>query len=113
MTEYRPIKLKVTNGRRIEYQGSVVAEYSTHRDGKQKWEEARLWETPGGAWIAERRGVSTLPGQERDIVSAKVIYPEQVGVDEAQHQAMLVWTYSDAAYALAKILGWDPVDRPE
>ena len=110
---YSTLKLRVTNGRRIECQARLLAEYSTNRDGeKDRWQELRLHVTPGGAWIAELVGRSTRRG-DRDLVTAKVIYRAAGMTEDEEDEAMTVWGYSDAAYAMAKILGWDPVDRPD
>jgi hypothetical protein len=67
-------RLVPTRGPVHRFKGKLIAEASSWREGKARWQECRLWETEGGAWIAELMGASDA-GSERDITTVTVVTP--------------------------------------
>lgn len=128
MTDYHKVRLKITKGPDIEFEGFVVHEYSTQNasESKRRWTELRLWQTRGGAWIAEQCGVS-MEGGERDLREALVIDPPKLNIlelgqpersealpivpAEAAMEVMDFWGWTSAAKAFAKQAGWDVTRR--
>lgn len=119
MSTFQSVRLSVSHGPDLQFEGRALGEYSTQRKdgGKTRWTELRLWETKGGSLIAESVGRSTAE-REGDIREAKEIgqvigaRPRLVGLEEdAVSNAMAVWGWSSAAKAFARQLGWDVVRR--
>lgn len=113
---FKPIRLAVSHGPDLHFDGKLVGEYSTQRkDGtKDRWTELRLWETPAGNWVAEMVGCSTREN-EGEIREARVIdtFPHFYG-DGTENQgwinaAMDLWRWTSAAKAFARELGWSVV----
>jgi hypothetical protein len=71
-------RLSPTRGPVTKFVGRIIAEATSHKQGKQRWQECRLWETKGGALIAELVGASDA-GTERDITTLTVVEPNQDG----------------------------------
>lgn len=110
--DYQKVRLSASHGPDTHFEGKLVHQYSTqNRDGsKDRWTELRLWETRGGAWIAESVGCSTR-GNEREIREVAVI-----GVpfgEDIPLRVMEAWGWTTAAKAFAREMQWDVVLRVE
>lgn len=140
MTGFNKIRMAVSHGPDLHFDGKVVGEYSTQRKdgGKSRWTELRLWETPAGNYIAEMVGCSTV-GNEGEIRAARVLGHQELegivaikqmdlsrpetwesdGADEPRpslaqrRDAMDLWQWTTAAKAFARDLGWDVIRRVE
>lgn len=121
MTERTEHRLQVNNGPDIKFVGRLVYEYSTQNkeQTKERWSELRLWETEGGAWIAEKVGCSDKQ-REVDLVDALVIEPTDGDLDatgelqagqlaEWRNQVMAFFGWTVVAKAFARKAGWDVV----
>lgn len=77
MSDFRPIRLACSHGPDLHFDGKLCGSYTTQNKAgtKQRWTELRLWETPGGNWIAESVGCSSRDG-EGEIREARVIEME-------------------------------------
>lgn len=108
MSNYEKVRLAVSHGADIHFEGMLVREYTTqNRAGtKNRWTELRLWKTRGGNHVAEGVGCSAING-EGEIRAAAAIYDENALVREA----MTVWGWTTAAKAFARELGWDVIER--
>lgn len=119
----REIRLQVNNGPDVHFEGGIAYEYSTQSKGddESRWTELRLWETVGGAWIAESVGRSTSPGQVdlRDVLVIEPTEEELHATGPRQHQLLLDWQYRVMAFfgwttgakAFAREAGWDVAVR--
>lgn len=121
MTEHTNQRLQVNNGPDVKFAGRCAYEYSTQSKAgdKPRWTELRLWETEGGAWIAESVGCSSKPG-EADLRDVLVIEQTEEGLDatgERQgeiladwiNQVMTFFGWSTVAKAFARKAGWEVV----
>lgn len=118
MTEHTKQRLSVNNAPDLKFAGRVVYEYSTQSkdQSKPRWTELRLWETEGGAWIAESLGCSTRSG-ESDLRDVLVIEPADTDIDAAPalllaariNQVMNFFGWSTVAKAFARKAGWNVV----
>lgn len=104
---FERVRLSVAHGQDIHFVGRVIAEYTTQNSGgtKNRWTELRVWQTEGGAWIAESVGASDA-GREIDIVEATVIdadTPEQ----DKRLAVMAAFNWTTAAKAMARLHKWD------
>lgn len=115
-SEFQPLRLHVSHGPDLHFDGKLVGEYTTqNRAGtKRRWTELRLWETPAGNWIAESVGCSSNEG-EGEIRTARAIeFPHWHGDGTSAgsiEEAMDVWEWTTAAKAFARNLGWDVTQR--
>lgn len=118
MTGHSKQRLQVNNAPDLKFEGRVVYEYSTQSKGESKprWTELRVWETEGGAWIAESLGCSIRPG-ESDLRDVLVIEPHDTDIDAAPelllsariNQVMAFFGWSTVAKAFARKAGWNVV----
>lgn len=114
MTEqFDPKTLKPSRGAPVKFIGRIIAETQwTTNDGC--WMRFTLWETRGGAYIAQTSG--DVPGKP-DQVHCSVTVVEHVGtfpIGERDEIAMQIavlqhWEFHDRAKAMLKReLGWAP-----
>lgn len=131
-------RLRTNNAPDVHFNGRLLHEYTTQSadQAKTRWTELRLWETRGGAWVAENMACSRRPG-EHDLRDVLVIerfgapirfqmpdLPEHgaSGFDqemrtilkdeaEAIQDVMAFFGWSVVAKAFAKQAGWDVVRR--
>lgn len=47
----------------LAFDGDLLSERSSRRDGVSRWTEVRVYSTVTGLWVTELVGRSTLPGQ--------------------------------------------------
>jgi hypothetical protein len=113
MREFQKVRLSVAHGPDVHFEGIEMYSYSTQRadGGKSRWTDLRLWETKGGAWVAEMVGRSTQRG-EFDITEATVI-EAGTPLSESIQRVMTAWGWTSAAKAFARERGWDIIRRVE
>ncbi len=116
-------RLRVNNAPDVHFKGKMSHEYTTQSKDKSKdrWTELRLWETEGGAWIAEKVGCSSRSGEAelRDVLVIEGVTGEfdefvddttRLAVElQAQEQVMAFFGWTVVAKAFAKQAGWDVV----
>lgn len=111
--EFKPIRMPVTNGPDLHFDGQVIGEYTTQNKAgtKDRWTELRLWETPTGNWIAEMVGCSSRD-REGTLRTARAIYkPSTLDRTGQIREVMQLFEWTPAAKAFAKQLGWDVIER--
>lgn len=109
--DFEKKRLQPAHGPDLHFEGRLVGAYSTQNraETKRRWTELQLWETRGGAWIAESVG-RTVDEREFDIVEAAVI--EAGGEEEVRRRAVMeAWGWTSAAKAFAREQGWDVVRK--
>lgn len=120
MTDFKPIRLQVSHGPNLHFEGKLIHSYSTQNGAgsKERWTELRLWETPAGNWIAEMVGCSSR-GNEGDIREARLIRDGRaartigMGIDAVVQQVMEAFNWTTAAKAFAREMRWDVTVRVE
>lgn len=120
MSEFQKVRMAVSHGPDLHFEGRVIGSYSTQNNAgtKDRWTELRLWETRGGAWIAESVGCSSRRG-EGEIREAAVIDREEdwLRSQEADRrmiaEVMQHFQWTTAAKAFAREMGWDVIRRVE
>jgi hypothetical protein len=112
MTELENVRIVVNNGQDVHFTGRLVCEYTTQNaaGNKSRWTDLRLWETEGGAWVAESVAASD---NDREVDFATVLVIEPGGEDEvpdveaARLAVMDHFGWTTTAKAFAKEVGWD------
>ncbi len=111
-TEYEPKTLKPSRGAPVRFKGRILAE--TEWDTKDGcWMRFTVWETRGGAYIAQISGdVPGKPDQVHCTVGVvEPIYDEDGERDETAMQIAVLdhFDWHDRAKAMLKReLGWSP-----
>lgn len=100
------VDIRQTRGPHLEFMGKLLAEASTERAGKARWQHVELWETQGGNLVAVIEGRSDVEG-EQDIVKASVI---DGGMTEA-HADASKGPGPIMRRAVIEALDWSPVAR--
>lgn len=98
-------RIAPTRGPVHRFVGRTIAEASSWKEGKARWQECRLWETEAGAWVAELVGCSDNQ-LERDIVSVTVVPPS---AEEAARRLAVMDGFEWNTLARAMVrdqLGW-------
>lgn len=93
-------------GPNLLFDGQIIGEITTQNRGgsKDRWQEVRLWETRGGAWIVENVGCSTREG-EREFRSATVV--EASDTEMEMRLAVMEWLeWSPPARELSRAMEW-------
>ena len=111
--QYDPKTLKPSRGAPVRFKGRIIAE--TEWDTKDGcWMRFTVWETRGGAYIAQTSG--DVPGKPDQVhCSVTVVEPIYDDADERDETAMQIavlqhWEFHDRAKAMLKReLGWAPV----
>jgi hypothetical protein len=108
MSKYQKVRLQVSHGPDLHFEGKVLHQFSTQNKAatKPRWTELRLWETPAGNWIAESVGMSTHE-REGEIREADVIEESR----DSKLRVMEIFQWTSAAKAFARELGWDVIRR--
>ena len=111
--QYDPKTLKPSRGAPVRFKGRIIAETQwTTNEGC--WMRFTVWETKGGAYIAQTSGdVPGKPDQVRcSVTVVEPIYPSATGErDETAMQIAVLqhWDFHDRAKAMVKReLGWAP-----
>lgn len=93
----------------LEFEGELLAEASTRRPDKVRWQDVLLYRTESGRWIVQRIGRSSVP-RETDLSDVTVCdSPEQVRLalsdterdDHGGQRRYLTWTAEKALRAAA------------
>lgn len=102
--DYEEMSVSQTNGPTLSYQAVNLADFSSKKEGRDRWTIGSIDQTPKGSYVAVLERCSDLPG-EIDIITATVVEP---GLDEAmrRHRVMDHFGWSDGARGMAKKLGW-------
>lgn len=108
-SEYEEISINQTNGPTIIYHGIKLAEYDSHKDGKDRWTIGSIDETLGGSYVAVLERCSNLEG-EIDLISAVVVEPDD-DEEGRRHKIMDFFGWSNAAKGMAKTLGWSTIQE--
>lgn len=108
MDDFNPIRIKQNRGPTLEFDGRLIAEMSTFREGKSAWNENALWETPSGKWVLEIRQCSDREGQ-MDFVDAHVF--DQADMGERQIAVMDALNWEFGVQRWAKKMGWELARR--
>lgn len=48
----------------LRFDGELLAEGSSHRDGKLRWYEVEIWKTRDGRYVVHKVGASDVPGED-------------------------------------------------
>lgn len=120
--EFKPIKMAVSHGPDLRFDGKLIHQYTTQRadGGKDRWTELRLWETPAGNWVAESVGCSSRRGEgeirEARVIEVLVFRPEDADrfndcsiLDDRRVAVMDHFQWTSAAKAFAREMGWSVV----
>lgn len=121
MTDYKEQRISVTNGQDVRFKGRLLGEFTTQNKAgtKSRWTELRLWETEGGAWVAESVGCSDNE-REVDLTDVAVIEPsdpEKKGLaamrneQQLREAVMQHFGWTTAAKAFAREMGWEVYRR--
>jgi hypothetical protein len=127
--EFTKQRFVVNNAADVHFEGKQIGFYTTQNERKPKdrWTELALWETRGGAWIAEQVGRSSREGEQaiRDVL----VIDAQKGTDirvlagvmeapteralppSAVQKIMEFFGWTIVAKAFAREMGWDVVRR--
>ena len=107
MTEFEDVILTQHKGPTIKARARMIWEGSTQRDGDQRWSEAEIWETRGGAWLVVNASV-TDGSESRDYDTVTVVEADLPDW-QRQTQAMDAMNWKALAWKAKRALKWDMV----
>ncbi|WP_334656711.1 hypothetical protein [Sphingomonas panaciterrae] len=126
--EFTRQKFVVNNAPDVHFEGKRIGFYTTQseRRPKDRWTELALWETRGGAWIAEQVGRTSREGEQaiRDAlvienvdgdrkvkIDGQIVTREVPSAAAAREMVMQFFGWTIVAKAFAREMGWDVVRR--
>ncbi len=111
-SEMKAVRLIAAGGQDVEFTGRVVGEYTSQNANstKSRWNELRLWETTGGAWVAEAVRCSSV-ARESDLRDVAVIDADTDDLEADKVAVMSHFGWRPEAKAFARIMGWDMTRR--
>lgn len=106
-SEIETIRIGQKEGPTIKARGRLVDELDAPKGQFGRWFGGQLWETEGGAYIADSIHFSDIDGED-DHHRALVLYPD-MPEQERRMAVMAHFNWTHQARALAKRLGWSLV----
>lgn len=107
MTEFEDVLLTQHMGPTIKANARLIWEGSTQRDGDQRWSEAEIWETKGGAWLVVNASV-TDASDKRDYDTVTVV-DAFLPAWQRETLAMGAMNWKSLAWKAKRALKWDMV----
>lgn len=102
--EIETIRIGQKEGPTIKARGRLLYELDAPRHSLDRWFGGHLWETVGGAYIADSIHYSDIDGED-DIHRAIILGPEMDEFDRRM-AVMSHFAWTSQARAMAKRLGW-------
>lgn len=103
--EIQTIRIGQRAGPKIRATGRLLDRLDMPANAGDRWYGGNLWETTGGAYIADAINFSEIPG-EVSVHSAVVLYADMPEL-ERQIAVMEHFAWTPQAWMLAKRLGWN------
>lgn len=98
------IRIGQKTGPKIKATGRVLDTLDTPASAGDRWYGGTLYQTTGGAYIADAINFSSLMGED-DLHNALILYPDMPEL-ERQIAVMEHFAWTPQARAMAKRLGW-------
>lgn len=102
--EFTPQRIGQKSGPKIKFNGRLLDELDMPASAGDRWYGGQLWETTGGAYIADSINYSDVPG-EVAVHSALILYADMPEL-ERQIAVMEHFAWTPQARSMAKRLGW-------
>lgn len=102
--DIQPIRIGQKSGPKIKATGRLLDTLDMPASAGDRWYGGELWQTVGGAYIADSINFSDVPG-EVAVHSALVLYADMPEL-ERQIAVMEHFAWTPQARAMAKRLGW-------
>lgn len=102
--DIQSIRIGQKLGPKIKATGRLIGELDMPASAGDRWYGGQLWETTGGAYIADSINYSDVPGEVA--VHSALILAADMAELERQIAVMEHFAWTPQARAMAKRLGW-------